>query len=317
MFTSRRTVYPWQHSKHLNPSLIDLNRLGKDWFLDDWFNWWPINFKFVCKVLGMTKWCFLGDNVRQGALNIVGKTHDFTISHLPTKYSAVVGFPRKWSVGSPSLKMKLGLDFQVFIFWLSVKILLMVQKFGVHQLSLVVYPIYMVFYIPGGCLGFFPPTVATNNKPMRTIKNKSKDHMPSSLRRSRYCLESWERIPIVWCLFAWWLRLEFDSIPEILYKKWLFIWGSSKCPQHHQHAQMSHRSSMYDCMMRPVVKKQTLVQSMGHVGSFPTSQPSHQIIEVFLAVALQMRRIPRDSYRDAVQKAGFDRANGSLCVSLT
>ena len=34
------------------------------------------------------------------------------------------------------------------------------QKSGVHQLSLVVYPIiYRVSYIPGGCLGFQPSTV--------------------------------------------------------------------------------------------------------------------------------------------------------------
>ena len=40
-------------------------------------------------------------------------------------------------------------------------ILLMVQKSGVHQLRLVVYPIiYKVSYIPGGCLGFLPSTVS-------------------------------------------------------------------------------------------------------------------------------------------------------------
>ena len=38
-------------------------------------------------------------------------------------------------------------------------LLLMVQKSGVHQLSLVVYPtIYRVLYIPGGA-GFLPSTV--------------------------------------------------------------------------------------------------------------------------------------------------------------
>ena len=43
-------------------------------------------------------------------------------------------------------------------------ILLMVQKSGVHQLRLVVYSIsYKVLYIPGGCLGFLPSTVAPEN----------------------------------------------------------------------------------------------------------------------------------------------------------
>ena len=38
-------------------------------------------------------------------------------------------------------------------------LLLVVQKSGVHQLRLVVYPIiYKVLYIPGGCLGFLPST---------------------------------------------------------------------------------------------------------------------------------------------------------------
>ena len=38
---------------------------------------------------------------------------------------------------------------------------LMVQNSGDHQLRLVVYPIiYRVLYIPGGCLGFLPSTVA-------------------------------------------------------------------------------------------------------------------------------------------------------------
>ena len=37
----------------------------------------------------------------------------------------------------------------------------MVQKSGVHQLRLVVYPImYRVLYIPAGCLGFLPSTVS-------------------------------------------------------------------------------------------------------------------------------------------------------------
>ena len=41
-------------------------------------------------------------------------------------------------------------------------LLLMVQKSGVHQLRLVVYPtIYRVLYIPGGCLGFQPSTVVS------------------------------------------------------------------------------------------------------------------------------------------------------------
>ena len=44
----------------------------------------------------------------------------------------------------------------------STKILLMVQKSGVHQLRLVVYPIiYMVLYLPGGA-GVPPPTVMCN-----------------------------------------------------------------------------------------------------------------------------------------------------------
>ena len=36
----------------------------------------------------------------------------------------------------------------------------MVQKSGIHQLSLLIYPvIYWVLHVPGGCLGFLPSTV--------------------------------------------------------------------------------------------------------------------------------------------------------------
>ena len=44
----------------------------------------------------------------------------------------------------------------------------MVQKSGVHQLRLVVYPIiYKVLYITGGCLGFLPSTVGIISSPRR------------------------------------------------------------------------------------------------------------------------------------------------------
>ena len=50
--------------------------------------------------------------------------------------------------------------FPVFLGGVDQVIPLMVQKSGVHQLRLAVYPIiYRVLYIPGGCLGFPPSTV--------------------------------------------------------------------------------------------------------------------------------------------------------------